>query len=249
MGALDGKVALVTGSGQGLGFEVAQALAGAGAKLVLLELVPERVEARAKELRARGHEVVEIAGDVRERATAEAAVARTLESFGRLDVLVNAAQALAPPTSFMDHDDALFESFVRSGLFGTINLMQAAYPALKRQGGAVLNFGSGAGVLGNAYQSAYAATKEAIRGLSRAVAREWGADKIRVNVICPAANSPSFQEWFRDKPDELAAAKATMAMGRPAEGFEIGRVAAFLVSPDCFLTGQTVQVDGGIIMP
>lgn len=249
MGMFQDKVALVTGSGQGLGFDMARAFAEEGAKLVMVELNPETLAAKAELLRNRGFEVVAVAGDVQNRSTARDAAAQALDAFGRIDVLVNNAQSLSPPVPFIDQDDEHIERIIRSGVFGTIYFMQAAYPALKRQGGAVINMASGAGVIGNIGQASYAAAKEGIRGLSRVAAREWGKDGIRVNVISPAANSPSMESWFKDKPEERAALLAQIPLGRFAEGYEdLSRLALFLASPDCFLTGQTIQIDGGQIM-
>ena len=249
MGALQGMAAIVTGAGQGLGLAMARALGQEGARLVLVELKPERLERADEALRELGADVIAIAGDVRERKLAEDAVAQALESFGRLDVLVNCAQWLAPPVPFIEQDAAHFADMIDSGLYGTVNFMQAAYPALKRRGGSVINMGSGAGTGGNVGQAAYGAVKEAIRGLTRTVAREWGADGIRVNTICPAAMSPSLIGWFKDKPEELEATLRLNALGRFAEGMDIGRLAVFLASPDCFLTGQTIHIDGGQVMP
>lgn len=243
------KVALVTGGGQGVGFGIAMALAGAGARLVLVEWNQARLDGSARQLREAGHDVLPVLGDVRDRAAAIDAVERALVAFGRLDILVNNAQILAPPMPFVDQDDAHIHGIVESGLYGTIHFMQAAYPALKRDGGAVINLGSGAGAIGNIGQASYAATKEAIRGLSRVAAREWGRDGIRVNVICPAANSPSMTAWFAERPEELEALLAQTALNRFAEPFEdIGQLVVFLASPDCFLTGQTLFIDGGQLM-
>lgn len=249
MGKLDGLTAIVTGSGQGLGFAMAGALADAGARLVLVELREERLKSAAGTLRDKGIEVIAIAGDVRDRAVADDAVAQALDTFGRLDILINCAQWLAMPVPFIEQDKAHFANMLDSGLYGTVNFMQAAFPPLKERGGSVINMGSGAGTGGNLGQAAYGAAKEAIRGLTRTVAKEWGADGIRINVICPAAMSPSLIGWFEDKPDELAAALELNAMGRFAEGTDIGSLAVFLASPDCFITGQTLHCDGGQVMP
>jgi NAD(P)-dependent dehydrogenase (short-subunit alcohol dehydrogenase family) len=241
--------AIVTGGGQGLGLAMAIALADEGARLVLVELKPERLDHAAELLLEAGAEVIAIAGDVREREVAEHAVAQAMDSFGRLDILVNCAQWLAMPVPFIEQDAAHFANMIDSGLYGTVNFMQAAYPALKLQGGSVINMGSGAGTGGNVGQAAYGAVKEAIRGLTRTVAKEWGADGIRVNTICPAATSPSLIGWFKDKPEELEAMLKLNALGRFAEGTDIGRLAVFLASPECFLTGQTIHIDGGQVMP
>lgn len=241
--------AIVTGSGQGLGFAMARALAAAGASLVLVELREERLEQAAAELRRDGAHVVAICGDVRDRKLADDAVAQAVDAFGRLDILINCAQWLAMPVPFIEQDAEHFANMIDSGLYGTVNFMQAAYPALKRQGGSIINMASGAGTHGNVGQAAYGAAKEAIRGLTRTVAQEWGEDGIRINVICPAVMSPSLTGWFEGKPDELAATLALKAMGRFAEGSDLGSLAVFLASPDCFLTGQTIHIDGGQLMP
>jgi NAD(P)-dependent dehydrogenase (short-subunit alcohol dehydrogenase family) len=228
---------------------MASALAGAGARLVLVEIRADRLESAARGLRDMGAEIVAIPGDVRDRSVAGDAVAQALDAYGRLDILINCAQWLAPPIPFIEQDAVHFANMIDSGLYGTVNFMQAAYPALKRQGGSIINMASGAGTGGNVGQAAYGAVKESIRGLSRTVAKEWGADGIRVNVICPAAMSPSLIGWFEDKPEEYAATLKLNAMGRFAEGTDVGELAVFLASPACFLTGQTIHIDGGQVMP
>src|SRR5262249_4452751 len=125
---------------------------------------------------------------------------------------------------------------------------QAAYPALSKRGGAVVNLGSGQGVIGGIGAAAYAATKEGVRGLSRVAAREGGQDQIRVNVICPGATSETFMRWFEDKPEELARMQAQVPLGRFAAPMDVGKLVVYLASPDCFLTGQTIHIDGGTIM-
>jgi NAD(P)-dependent dehydrogenase (short-subunit alcohol dehydrogenase family) len=249
MGIFDDRVVIVTGSGQGLGYGMARAFADEGAKLVMVEYNEATLAEKAALFREQGVEVAAVAGDVRRRATAQDAVAQALDTFGRIDVLLNNAQMLSMPVPLAEQDDEHLESIVHSGIFGTMYFMQAAYPALKERRGAIINMASGAGVVGNGGQASYAAAKEGIRGLSRVAAREWGPDGIRVNVISPAANSPSMEAWFRDRPDDRAAMIAQIPLRRFAEGYEdLGRLAVFLASPDCFLTGQTIQIDGGQIM-
>jgi NAD(P)-dependent dehydrogenase (short-subunit alcohol dehydrogenase family) len=250
MGALTGNVALVTGGGQGLGYDMARAFADEGMRLVLTGRDREKLEEKAAILARQGAEVLAIAGDVGQRSTADHAVARTLEAFGRLDVLVNNAQTLSLPVPLVEQDDALIESIIGSGLFGTIYFMQAAYPALAKEGGAVINLGSGQGLVGGWGTASYAAAKEGIRALSKVAAREWGKDGVRVNTICPGAWSPSMDDWFKDKPEELEAMLAQAPLGRFADGYrDIGRLAVFLAGPDCFMTGQTFYIDGGQLMP
>jgi NAD(P)-dependent dehydrogenase (short-subunit alcohol dehydrogenase family) len=248
MGKYDGRVVLVTGCGQGLGFDMAHAFADEGAKLVMVEINPDTLTEKAERLRAGGAEAIAVQGDVSQRATAQNVVAKALDAFGGIDVLLNAAQYTGLPIPFAEQDDEHIAKMVHSGVFGTMYFMQAAYPALKASKGAVINVASGAGVVGNVGQAAYAAAKEGIRGLSRVAAREWGRDGIRVNVISPAANSPSMEKWARDDPERHAATIAGIAQGRFADGYrDLGAVVLFLGSPECFLTGQTLQVDGGTV--
>lgn len=248
MGRYDGKAVIVTGSGQGLGFDMARAFADEGAKLTLVELNPDTLAEKAERLRTQGNEVVAVQGDVAERATATRAVAQTLEAFGRIDVLLNAAQFLALPIPLLEQDDIHVKSMLHSGICGTMYFMQEAHAALKESGGTVINVASGAGVVGNWGQAAYAATKEGIRGLSRVAAREWGRDGIRVNVISPASRSPSMDAWFRDRPEEEERVLAGVAQGRFADGYrDLGALALYLGSRECFITGQTIQIDGGTV--
>jgi NAD(P)-dependent dehydrogenase (short-subunit alcohol dehydrogenase family) len=114
----------------------------------------------------------------------------------------------------------------------------------------VINLGSGQGLVGGWGTASYAAAKEGIRAVSKVTAREWGKDKIRVNTICPGAWSPSMDDWFKDKPEELEALLAQAPLGRFADGYkDIGKLALFLAGPDCFMTGQTFYIDGGQLMP
>ncbi len=248
MGRYDGRVVMVTGSGQGLGFDMARAFADEGARLALVELKAETLAEKAALLRRQGTEVVAVQGDVAERSTAERAVAQTLEAFGKIDVLLNAAQFLALPIPLIEQDDDHVKAMLHSGICGTMQFMQAAYPALKESRGSVINVASGAGVVGNWGQAAYAATKEGIRGLSRVAAREWGREGIRVNVISPASRSPSMDAWFRDRPDEEERVLAGVAQGRFADGYrDLGALVLYLGSEECFITGQTIQIDGGTV--
>ena len=141
-GSLTGKVALITGAGQGVGFGIARAFAGAGAKLAITGRDAEKLERAAKQLRELGAEVLTIPGDVRQRASAEASVAKTIERFGRIDVLVNNAQSSVPGTPLEEIDDATIALTLESGLLGTMYHMQAAFPHMKGHGGSIINFGS-----------------------------------------------------------------------------------------------------------
>ena len=250
MGRLQGKVALVTGGGQGIGQGVARLFAGEGAKVLITGRHADKLEAAAGEIRAAGGEIDWIVGTAGVRADAVAAAARTLERFGRIDVLVNNAQTSKPGTLFEDSDDALFALTMESGLYGTFQHMQAVLPHMKEKGGSIINFGSYEGIHGGVGFSAYAATKEAIRGLSRTAARELGKYKVRVNVVCPAALSPIAVQWMKDFPEEAEKVMNLVALGYLGDcEKDIGPAILFLASDDSrYVTGQTINVDGGQMM-
>lgn len=249
-GRLKGKVAIVTGGGQGVGLGIAHAFAREGAKLLITGRTPDKLEKAAADLRILGGEAAWIAGTAGVRADAEAAVAKATELFGGLDILVNNAQTSKPGISFEDTDDTLFALTIESGLYGTFQHIQAAIPHMKEHGGSIINFGSYEGIHGGVGFAAYAATKEAIRGLSRTAARELGRYKIRVNVICPAALSPIAQQWVKDFPEEAEKVMKLVALGYLGDCAEdIGPAALFLASEDSrYVTGQTINVDGGQMM-
>jgi len=248
---LDGKVAVVTGSGQGVGRGIARAMAAEGARCVIAEFNEESGGRVAEELRSEGSQAEFVACDVTQRESVDQAVARTLEVFGQLDVLVNNAQrAPLAPTPVMDHTDEIIDLCFETGFRGTFRFMQAAHPHLKASRGNVINIASGAGLEGLEGQAAYGAAKEAIRALSKSAAREWGRDGIRVNIICPLAKSPGVASLLEQAPEMERRMTAGQPLGRIGECEEdIGPVAVFLASEDArYVTGHTLPADGGSSM-
>lgn len=249
MKKLAGKVAIVTGGGQGVGLGIAHALADAGANIVLTGRDAGKLLGAAEKIKAHGVEVLTVPGDARKRASANEAVAAAVKRFGKLDVLVNNAQSMTmgPIESISDEDIALT---MESGFLGTVYHMQAAFPHLKEKGGSIINLGSAEGIRSRINFGIYAANKEAIRSFSRVAAREWGKYGIRVNVMNPAALTPSAEAYVKNYPEVWAQERQGIAMGRLGDPTtEIGPVVAFLAGPDSvYVTGQTVNVDGGIIM-
>jgi len=248
MGKLDGKVALVTGGGQGVGLGIAFALAEAGAANVITGRHEDKLRGAAEQIRAKGApDVLTVVGDARKRESAHKTVHATIEKFGHLDVLVNNAQSSAPGVLFENIDDATLAMTVESGFLGTLYFMQASFPHLKERGGSIINLGSREGIVGGVGMSVYAATKEAVRGLSRSVAREWGKYNIRVNVICPAALSPAAVTYLDSHPEEAKMYLSQTALGRFGDPHrDIGPIALFLASSESgYLTGQTLNADGG----
>jgi 2-hydroxycyclohexanecarboxyl-CoA dehydrogenase len=243
MHTVEGRVIIVTGSGQGVGRGVAHHLAKDGARVVVADWNAEKMHRTRDELRGIGADALGVEVDIQDHGQIEAMVARAVDTFGRVDGLVNNAQTFRPnaPVSETAAEDV--DVFYRSGLLGTMWAMQAVYPHMKEAGwGRIVNFGSSMGRVGGAGFGAYNASKEAIRGLSRTAAREWALDGIVVNVIAPAAAPPRavgsehYEEFMR-----------TCPMGRNGDPeLDIGPIALFLCSDACrYLTGQTFMVDGG----
>jgi NAD(P)-dependent dehydrogenase (short-subunit alcohol dehydrogenase family) len=250
MKRLAGKVAIITGAGQGVGLGIAQAFAAAGASLVISGRDGNKLQTAAAELTSRGAQVLTVPGDVRKRSAANATIEAAVREFGKIDVLVNNAQSSVPGVPLEQIDDATIAMTIESGLLGTMYHMQAAFPHLKAHGGSIINFGSREGVFGGVGFGIYAATKEAIRGLSRTAAREWGKYQIRVNVVCPAALSPAAVTFLADHPKDAEMYKAQIALGYFGDPLkDIAPVAVFLATDDSrYLTGQTLNADGGQMM-
>ena len=250
MGKLAGKAALVTGIAKGgTGFGVATAFLREGAAVFVSDIDEAALAESLPELQQLG-DVAGLVADVASRSDAERTVQAAVDRFGRLDVLVNNAAASTPGVLLQDLDDAAIQLNLGASLYGTIHHMQAAFPWLKEHGGSIINFGSRNGVLGAAGFSLYAAAKEAVRGLSRSAAREWGAHRIRVNVVCPATLSPGARAYLEANPDEAKQALAGVALGYFGDGAtDIGPVCVFLASDESrYVTGQTINVDGGQVM-
>ncbi|MDF8335286.1 SDR family NAD(P)-dependent oxidoreductase [Novosphingobium cyanobacteriorum] len=251
MGRLSGKVAIITGGGQGVGLGIAQAFAREGASLVLTGRTPEKLQAVVPDLEARGATVALHPADARSRADAQKVAEFTVQTFGGIDILVNNAQTTVPGMMFDNYDDEAIAATVESGLYGSIYYMQAVRRHMvARGGGSIINFGSRQGIVAPPGYSIYGATKEAIRGLSRTVAREWGPDNIRVNVINPSAMSPAAKKWLADFPEEAAKNLLEVSLRRWGDAeTDIGPVAVFLACDESrYVSGQTINVDGGMVM-
>ena len=249
--ALLRKSAIVTGGGQGLGRAIAIVLARRGAAITVTGRTPATLDAVVDEIRAEGGRAIAVPGDVADRRAVQQAVTRHVGEFGGVDILVNNAQSSKPGLSLAELTDEDFELVFRSGALGTLYAMQAVYPHMRAGGGGVIiNLGSSTGITGDGGFAPYVMTKEAIRGLTRVAANEWGRDGIRVNVVCPAGMSPS-SETFRDAdPDRWAKIMRQIPLGRMGDPLDdIGCAVAALVSDDLrFLTGATLLLDGGRLL-
>lgn len=248
MAQLKGRIALITGAGQGVGQGIALALADAGASVVLAGRTLAKVESAAALIAERGGKAQAVACDVKSDADLAAAVAFAVQSFGGLDILVNNAQEVPLGTLAEVSDEAFLNGFV-SGPLATFRMMKLARPHMQaRGGGTIINLASSAGIRWDmAGYGAYGAVKQGIRALTRAAASEWGKENIRVLTIAPHAESPGLKWWVENNPEEAEAFFRTIPLGRIGRLEEdIGRAVAALCGSDLsYLTGATIPLDGG----
>ena len=241
-----GKVALITGAGQGVGQGIAYALAAEGAVLAVAGRTLSKVQATAAEIVRRGGKALAIECDVKNADSMARAVAQVVSELNGLNILVNNAQEV-PLGPLNSVSDEAFAAGWDSGPLATFRLMKLAYPHLKG-GGCIVNLASPAAMRWDASgYGAYGAVKEAIRQLTRAAACEWAKDGIRTNAILPLGDSPAMAGWSKARPEEAAAFVATVPMQRVGEcEADIGRFVATLCSDDCgYINGQSIAVDGG----
>jgi len=263
MGFLKGKTAIITGGGRAaplkdgsagsIGYGIAIAYAKEGANLVLTGRNVKKLEEAKEELeRLYKIKVLILAADINSGAdnekTVNEVVNKAIAEFGRIDVLINNAQASASGVTLANHTTEQFDLALYSGLYSAFYYMKACYPHLCKTKGSVINFASGAGLFGNYGQCAYAAAKEGIRGLTRVAATEWGKDGINVNVICPLAWTSQLEQWKEYNPEAFAANVHMPPMGHYGNSeLEIGRVCVQLASPDFkYMSGETLTLEGGM---
>jgi len=242
---MDGRTALVTGAGQGIGEAIARALAARGANVVVTDVDLEGAEAVAASL---GERATALALDVRERASFERVFGAAVERFGRVDVLVNnAARTVLRP--FWEIDDEEWDDVLATNLRSVFIGCQIAGPHMRENGfGRILNLASLAGQQGGAVAGAhYAAAKAGIIVVTKIVAQELAPHGVTVNAIAPAAVRTPVLDAL--PPERVEALAATIPVGRVGRPQEVGAVAAFLASDDAgYVTGATWDVNGGLFM-
>jgi len=249
---LAGKVALVTGAGQGVGEGIALALAAEGADVVCAGRTLSKVADTVEQITARavGDSTVgrglAVECNVARPDEVDACVARTVEELGTVDILVNNA-VVSPLGPLLEVTDKLFELGFRVGPLATLRFMRACHPHLGG-GGVVVNLTSGSALRTDpSGLGGYAALKEAISSLTRTAAVEWGPEGIRVVNLMPLAMSPGFEFWQEYDRPAYEALLDEVPLGRIGDcEADIGRAAVFLCGPDArYITGTTLVVDGG----
>lgn len=247
--SLVGRAVIVTGAAQGVGRGIAGALLQRGADVLMVDVNAEKLASTVSDFGAAGLTATAFVADLRDLASAGRIVEAATASFGRIDALVNNAVATNEPKPMLDVVIDDYDLVFDTGPRATFFLMQAVQPTMAAAGGGVIvNLGSGSGTGGAPKFVAYAAAKEAIRGMSKAAALEWGRDNIRVNVVSPFADSEGVQYWRDIAPKDFEYALRSVPLRRVGRTREdVGAVVAFLVGDDgAYLTGQTIHVDGGM---
>ncbi len=242
-GTLDGKVALVTGAGAGIGAGIARRFADEGARVVVAEFDTASGASMADEIGG-----LFVATDVSKRDQVENAVAAAVSEYGSIDVLVNNAWGGGTIGRVENKTDDELAHGLAVGYYGPFWAMRAAFGHMKeRRWGRVINMCSLNGVNAHIGSLEYNAAKEALRTLTRTAAREWAPTGVTVNAICPAAKSQAFLAVTAQHPEIEAIADAANPMGRMGDPYDdIAPIAVFLASEGSrYLTGNTLFADGG----
>lgn len=245
---LEGRTAIVTGGGQGVGRGIARRFAREGAAILLAQRNADQGEQVVAELRSEfGITALFLRTDVKVREQVEAMVAMTVEKLGAVDILVNNAGG-SFPKRLENHTDADMAQGMDLNFWSTFWAMRAAFPHMKaRQWGRIINLGSLNGVNAHMFTAQYNISKEAVRALTRTAAVEWGPHGITSNVICPAVSSPAGDIYYANNPEMFEALRLQIPRGRLGDAeADVGGVAAFLASDDAaHVNGTTQFVDGG----
>lgn len=248
MKGLEGRIAVVTAAGSGIGRATALRLAREGAAVACVDLKPEAAEATGRAVAAGGGKALAIPCDAQEGSQVTGMVERVLETWGRIDILVNGVGGGQRAASILDISEEAWERMLRFNLTTAFLCCRAILPAMLRQGyGRIINIASIAGLhasVNGAHYAGYAASKAGLMGLTRELAGSWGRKGIRVNAIAPGF----FHSRLADPAIVHAEPqiKATSPIPRVGDAGELKGVAVFLASDASnYITGQTIVVDGG----
>ncbi len=248
MKRLDGKVALITGGGTGIGEACARIFSQEGAAVVITGRRKDVLESVVKDIeKARGRAVA-VAGSVTDATHAQAAVAQVVRSYGKLDVLINNAGAGAFGQPLHETDEATWNQMLAVNLTGTYRMIKAAVPEMIRTGGgSIVNVSSIASLVGIPMTAAYSASKGGMDALTRCVAIDYAQQKIRCNSVCPGLVDTPMASGLIENRDALAQIMAAYPLGRYGTSEEVARLILYLASDEsAWMTGAVIPIDGGM---
>lgn len=245
---LTGKVALVTGAGRGIGRQIAITLAGYGADVIVnYNGSKEKAEEVVREIESMGRKACAVQCSVEDFEACGKMIAEMLGQFAHIDILVNNA-GITRDNLMIKMTDADFDAVVATNLKGVFNTMKHMYrPFLKQKAGRIINLSSVTGILGNAGQANYAASKAGVIGLTKSIARELASRNITVNAVAPGYIDTDMTQAMTD--DAKEATIAQIPLRRVGTTKDIAEAVAFLASDKAsYITGQVICVDGGMAM-
>ncbi len=244
---LDGKVAIITGAGQGIGKTTALRFARDGAKVAVVEINEGTGQSATQEIQDQVGEAMFVKADVADHADAARMVQEVHEHFGQIDVLINNAGILRD-AQLHKMDEADFDAVINVNLKGTFNCTQAVAPIMREQGaGSIVNAASVVGLHGNFGQTNYVASKAGVIGMAKTWAKELGRKGVRVNAVAPGFIST---EMIQNMPEKIVnQMQSQVPMGRLGEPEEVAAVYAFLASDEAsYINGTVISVDGGVVV-
>jgi NAD(P)-dependent dehydrogenase (short-subunit alcohol dehydrogenase family) len=244
---LDNKVAIITGASKGIGKAIAKALGQQGAKVVIVSRKQEAVDETAKEFCDEGIEAIGIAAHMGNMEQIKKLVSQTVEHFGGIDIIVNNAAINPTFGPILETDNLVFDKIMEVNVKGPLELCKLAYPFMKQKGaGSIINISSIEGITPGLGLGLYSISKATLIALTKVLAKEWGADNIRANVICPGLINTKFSQALTENEKILKHVLAKQALPQLAEPLDIAGLALFLASDaSSFCTGSVITADGG----
>lgn len=245
---LSGKVAIITGASRGIGQSIAEHFAQAGAKVVLSSRKQDALDEVMASIKANGGEALAIAAHAGQKETLKALVDKTVEAYGKVDILVNNAATNPHFGMLLDAEDSMWQKTFEVNVMGNFWLCQNVVPIMRENGGGnIVNVASIAGIRPGAMQGIYSATKAAIISLTKTLSMELGSDNIRVNAIAPGLIQTKFARALWDNDVLLKNVEDRTPLGRIGQPDEIASIALWLASDlSSFATGETFVIDGGL---